>query len=64
MNFQTPATEIMEKIVDLHHDIMFFLIVVIVFVTCLLARMVGLFNVRNVKTFRVAFGHHTLLEKI
>jgi heme/copper-type cytochrome/quinol oxidase subunit 2 len=33
MNFQTPATEVMEKIVDLHHDIMFFLIVIVVFVS-------------------------------
>ena len=33
LNFQTPATEIMEKIVDLHHDLLFFLIVIVVFVS-------------------------------
>ena len=33
LNFQTPATLIMEKIVDLHHDLMFFIIVVVVFVS-------------------------------
>jgi len=33
MNFQTPATAIMEKIVDLHHDLMFFIIVIVVFVS-------------------------------
>lgn len=33
MNFQTPATAIMEKIVDLHHDVMFFLVVIVTFVT-------------------------------
>jgi len=33
MNFQTPATEIMEKLVDLHHDIMFFLVLIITFVS-------------------------------
>jgi len=33
LNFQTPATEIMEKIVDLHHDLMFFIIVIVVFVS-------------------------------
>ena len=33
LNFQTPATEIMEKIVDLHHDLMFFIIVILVFVS-------------------------------
>jgi len=31
--FQTPATEIMEKLVDLHHDIMFFLILIVTFVS-------------------------------
>jgi hypothetical protein len=33
LNFQTPATAIMEKIVDLHHDLMFFIIVIVVFVS-------------------------------
>ena len=32
-NFQTPATEIMEKIVDLHNDLFFFIIVVVLFVS-------------------------------
>jgi len=32
-NFQTPATEIMEKIVDLHHDLLFFIIVIVTFVS-------------------------------
>lgn len=33
MNFQTPATEIMEKIVDLHNDLFFFIVVVVLFVS-------------------------------
>jgi len=33
LNFQTPATAIMEKIVDLHHDLMFFIILIVVFVS-------------------------------
>jgi hypothetical protein len=32
-NFQTPASEIMEKIVDLHHDLLFFIIVIVAFVS-------------------------------
>ena len=32
MNFQPPATPIMEGIVDLHHDIMFVVIFISVFV--------------------------------
>lgn len=32
MAFQNPATEVMEKIVDLHHDVMFFLTIIVFFV--------------------------------
>ena len=64
MNFQTPATEIMEKIVDLHHDIMFFLILIVSFVSWILFRIISLYNNKNLETIRVAFAHHTLLEKV
>lgn len=64
MNFQTPATIIMEKIVDLHHDIMFFLILIIVFVSWILSRIIFLYGKNNSKTLRTAFTHHTLLEKV
>lgn len=40
VSFQTPATPIMEGIVDLHHDIMFFLTFIVVFVFYLLAQVV------------------------
>jgi cytochrome c oxidase subunit 1 len=64
LNFQTPATEIMEKIVDLHHDLMFFIIVIVVFVSWMLGRLLYFYRVENTETPRVAFAHHTLLEKI
>jgi len=64
LNFQTPATEIMEKIVDLHHDLMFFIIVIVIFVSWMLGRLVYFYRVENTATPRVAFAHHTLLEKI
>lgn len=32
-NFSFPATDVMSAIVDLHHDIMFFLIVIIILVS-------------------------------
>jgi cytochrome c oxidase subunit 1 len=64
INFQTPATAIMEKIVDLHHDILFFLIVVVTFVSWMLARTVHFYSLNAKTTLRVAFAHHTLLEKI
>lgn len=41
LGFQDPATPIMEGIVDLHHDIMFFLVIICVFVLYLLIRTVS-----------------------
>lgn len=64
MNFQTPATEIMEKIVDLHHDLMFFIVVIVVFVSWMLSRILFFYQQENTATPRVAFAHHTLLEKV
>lgn len=64
MNFQTPATEVMEKLVDLHHDIMFFLVMVVTFVSWILGRIIFFFKKQNTSSLRVAFSHHTLLEKV
>jgi len=64
MNFQTPATEIMEKIVDLHHDLMFFIIIIVLFVSTILATAIMRYRNDNNCTVRVAFAHHTLIEKI
>ena len=36
MNFQDPATPVMEKIIDLHHDIQFFLIIIVIAVLWML----------------------------
>jgi cytochrome c oxidase subunit 2 len=38
LSFQDPATPMMQGIIDLHHDIMFFIIFVVIFVTWMLAR--------------------------
>lgn len=46
-SFQTPATPIMEGIVDLHNDIMFFLTFIIVFVLYLLVICVVQFTQNN-----------------
>lgn len=64
MNFQDPATPIMEKIIDLHHDIQFFLIIIVISVLWFLLRTVWLFNEKNTETVRFAFDHHTSLELI
>lgn len=63
-NFQTPASEIIEKIVDLHHDIIFFLVVIVTFVSWMLGRILFFYNKENKTTLRVAFSHHTTLEKV
>jgi cytochrome c oxidase subunit 2 len=65
VGFQVPATPIMEGLIDLHHDIMFFLVFIIVFVLYLLAAIVFLFHEsadskRNTSTVT----HHTHLEII
>lgn len=64
MGFQTPATPIMEKIVDLHHDIMFFIIIIIVAVLWILGRTLYLFHENNTTTKRYSFEHHTWIELI
>lgn len=64
LNFQTPATQIMEKIVDLHHDLMFFIVVIVIFVSWMLGRLLHFYHVGNTATPRVAFAHHTRLEQI
>ena len=38
MGFQDPATPVMQGIIDLHHDICFFMVVILVFVIWMLAR--------------------------
>jgi cytochrome c oxidase subunit 2 len=59
--FQDPATPIMSGIIDLHHDIMFYLIVVVTFVLWMLLRIVWLFNATtNLDTQK--FKHNTFLE--
>lgn len=64
MNFQTPATTVMEKIVDLHHDLMFFIVLIVVFVAWMMVRLLVLYRTENRKTYRVAFTHHTLIEQV
>ena len=45
--FQDPATIIMEYIIDLHHDIIFFLILIIVFVLYMLVQIILKFTQDN-----------------
>nr|WQF69410.1 cytochrome c oxidase subunit 2 [Bostrychia moritziana] len=44
INFQDPATPIMEGIINLHHDLMFFVLTILVFVTWMLIRTMWFFE--------------------
>jgi len=63
LNFQDPATPIMEGIINFHNHIMFFLSVVVVFVSWLLMRCLLLFN-ENVTKKAEKWVHSTSLEII
>nr|YP_011017662.1 cytochrome c oxidase subunit 2 [Centroceras gasparrinii]WQF69485.1 cytochrome c oxidase subunit 2 [Centroceras gasparrinii] len=63
LGFQDPATPIMEGIINLHHDLMFFICVVSVFVSWMLVRTLWHFNkVQNKSPSSLAHG--TLIEII
>jgi len=63
LSFQDPATPIMEGIVNLHHDLMFFVCVISVFVTWMLFRTLWHFNaVQNAVPSMLTHG--TLIEMV
>lgn len=65
LNFQEPASPIMEGIIDLHHDIMFFLIIIITVVLWLLSRIIWFFsNGKEAKNQLLQTTYHTNLEII
>jgi cytochrome c oxidase subunit II len=64
MYFQDPATPTMEKILDLHNDIQFFLIIIIAVVLWILLRAIYFFEETRWDTVRYAFTHHTRVEQI
>lgn len=47
VNFQTPATRYAETLIDLHHDVMFFMILIFVFVLWMLIRSLYHFTARD-----------------
>jgi len=65
--FQDPATAIMEGIINFHHDLFFFIVIIMVFVTRILYRCIVLFgtherNISNKTSFNVV--HASTLEII
>lgn len=64
LSFQMPASPIMEGIIDLHHDIMFFLVFISLFVLYLLLAIISLFSDSSSNRNTATFAHHTALETI
>lgn len=62
--FQDAATRIMENITDLHHDIMFFLILISVLVSYLLISIIWSFQVANQATKRALQLQHNMYLEI
>jgi cytochrome c oxidase subunit 2 len=62
--FQDPATPTMEGIINFHHDLMFILILIVVFVSWMIARCVYFFNINQNKAPSALFVHGTALEII
>lgn len=63
LDFQDPATPVMEGIINLHHDLWFFLILIAVFVLWILLRTLYFFD-RSKVTVPSKVVHGTVLEII
>ena len=63
VGFQDPATPIMEGIINLHHDLMFFIVIILIFVTWMLFRTIWLFDYSQNK-ISSNLNHGTLIEII
>nr|WCH57970.1 cytochrome c oxidase subunit 2 [Calliblepharis sp.] len=63
LSFQDPATPIMEGIINLHHDLMFFICVISIFVTWMLSRTLWHYQfIQNSKPSSLVHG--TLIEMV
>jgi cytochrome c oxidase subunit 2 len=63
LGFQDPATPVMEGIINFHHDLFFFLILIVFFVSWILVRCIFFFN-ENINKKAETFVHGTFLEII
>lgn len=63
LGFQDPATPIMEGIINLHHDLMFFICVISIFVSWMLGRTLWHFE-QSQNPVPSSLTHGTLIEMI
>ena len=64
IGFQDPASPIMQGIIELHHDLFFFLIIVLSFVFWLLFKILFTFNSTSNKVITKTINYGTLIEII
>lgn len=74
IGFQAPASPIMEGLINLHHQIMFFLVFVIVFVFSMLFLILQYFSIKNIDSindflktkslFDIDIRHNSIIEII
>nr|YP_010726691.1 cytochrome c oxidase subunit 2 [Cystoclonium purpureum f. stellatum]WDY85178.1 cytochrome c oxidase subunit 2 [Cystoclonium purpureum f. stellatum] len=63
LGFQDPATPIMEGIINLHHDLMFFICIISIFVSWMLGRTLWHFDQRQ-NPIPSTLTHGTLIEMV
>jgi cytochrome c oxidase subunit 2 len=64
LGFQDPATAVMEGIINFHHDLFFFLKVILIFVVRILVRCIVLFSRKDKNDKPFIFTHAPTLEII
>ena len=62
LGFQDPASPAMEGIIDLHHEIMFFIVLIIVFVFYMMAIIILEFNIKSKGVNSSKIQHNKQLE--
>lgn len=64
VGFQDPASPIMQGVIDFHHDLFFFLIVIMTFVFWLLVKVIFTFNSFSNKNVVKVINYGTIIEII
>jgi len=62
-DFQDPASDIMEGIIDLHHDLMFLLIIIIFFILWFLLRIIEKNVINNLKNYKYSVQNIFIKKK-
>ena len=55
MGFQDSATPVMEGIITFHNDLMYFLIIIVIFVVWILFRIIFLFDEKKIQFLKILY---------